>query len=187
MERGIRLAFVGKPNSGQTTAAVYLKRHKGFKRIRMMQGVTRILKILYWYKKYERPSWDRKRAVYDALYKIDNNIWITYVRHRLERTTEPVVIDDAKFINEVKELKNLGFIIIRVNTSMKNRTKSIGRHLGKDITPGTIVLAEYFSKDPTTELNVDYSIYHDGNNENLRKTIDELLTKFEDTNDTISG
>lgn len=179
MEKGIRLAFVGKPNSGQTTAAVYLKRSCGFKRIRMMQGVTRICKMLYWYKKYERPSWEKKRAIYDALYKIDNDIWITYVRHRLETTTEPIVIDDAKFVNEVKQLKELGFIIIRVNTSLKTRNHAVGRFLGKDIIPGTVVMTEYFGKDPTETLNVDYSIYYDGNRPTLYKTIDELLTKFE--------
>lgn len=178
-KRGLRLAFVGKPNSGQTTCAVYLKKYKGFKRIRMMQGVTRICKMLYWYKKYERPSWEKRRAIYDALYKTDPNIWISYVAHRLETTTEPVVIDDAKFVNEVLKLKELGFIIIRVNTSLKHRTKSIGRFLGKDVIPGTVVMTEYFNRDPTEALKIDYSIYHDGNNDNLRRTVDELLTKFE--------
>lgn len=176
---GLRLAFVGKPNSGQTSCAVYLKRKKRFKRVRMMQGVTRILKALYWYKKYERPSWERKRAVYDALYKIDPDIWITYTARRLERTTEPVVIDDAKFVNEVLKLKELGFIIIRVNTGLKHRTKSIGRFLGKDVIPGSVAMVEYFSKDPTEALQVDYSIYHDGNLDNLRKTVDGLLEKFD--------
>lgn len=179
MESGIRLAFVGKPNSGQTSAAVYLKQRHGFKRIRMMQGVTRILKILYWYKKYERPTWEKKRAVYDALYKIDNDIWITYVKHRLQKTTQPIVIDDAKFVNEVKQLKELGFIIIRINSSLKHRTSSIGRHLGKNIVPGTVVLTEYFSKDATEILQVDYSIYNDGTLAGLHATLDELLTKFE--------
>lgn len=178
-QKGTRLAFVGKPAAGQTSAAVYLKRSHGFKRIRLMQGVTRICKMLYWYKAYERPPWEKKRAIYDALYKIDNNIWITYVKHRLETTTEPIVIDDAKFVNEVLQLKELGFTIIRVNSSLKHRSKSIGRFLGKDILPGTVVMTEYFNRDPTETLKVDYSIYHDGVLANLHKTLDELLTKFE--------
>ncbi len=178
-ERGLRLAFVGKPNSGQTSVAVYLKRKRKFKRIRMMQGVTRVCKTLYWYKKYERPSWEKKRAIYDALYKVDPEIWITYLSNRVARSTEPLVIDDAKFVNEVRKLKELGFIVIRVNTSMKHRTKSVGRFLGKDIIPGSVAMTEYFSKDPTEILNVDYSIYHDGNLQHLYKTIDELLVKFD--------
>ena len=180
MERGLRLAFVGKPNSGQTSAAVYLKRSHGFKRIRLMQGVTRICKMLYWYRKYERPSWDKKRAIYDALYKVDNDIWITYVRHRLETTTEPIVIDDAKFLNEVRALKELGFIVIRVNTAAKHRIRAVSRFLGKDVIPGSVAVTEYFNNDPTTLMQVDYSIYHDGKLANLYKTVDELLLNLKD-------
>lgn len=182
MERGLRLAFVGKPNSGQTSAAVYLKRSHGFKRVRMMQGVTRICKMLYWYRKYERPSWEKQRDIYDALYQVDNSIWITYVKNRLEKTTEPVVIDDAKFLNEVRQLRELGFIIIRVNTSLKNRVRSVSRFLGKkDVIPGTVAVTEYFSNDPTTVMTVDYSIYHDGKLANLYKTIDELLINLKES------
>jgi len=176
---GLRLAFVGKPNSGQTSCAVYLKRSHGFKRIRLMQGVVRIARVLYFHKKYERIPWSKKRAIYDSLYKIDPNIWIGYVENRLSNTTEPIVIDDAKFLNEVQKLKDLGFILIRVNTSSKNRAKAVGRFLGPDIIPGTVAMTEYFSKDPTGALNVDYSIYHDGKLANLYKTIDELMTKFD--------
>src|SRR6185295_19256919 len=178
-KRGLRLAFVGKPNSGQTSCAVYLKRSHGFKRIRLMQGVARIAKVLYFHKNYERIPWAKKRAIYDALYKVDKNIWIGYVENRLSNTTEPIVIDDAKFLNEVMKLKELGFIIIRVNTSMKNRAKAVGRFLGPDIIPGSVAMIEYFNKDPTEALQVDYSIYHDGTLKNLYKTLDELLTKFD--------
>lgn len=186
VRKGLKLAFVGKPNSGQTSAAVYLKKRYYFKRVMMMQGVTRLSKMLYGLRKYERLTWEKKRAIYDALYKVDPDIWINYTARRLETTTEPVVIDDAKFLNEVIKLKELGFIIIRINTSLKHRTKSIGRFLGKDIIPGSVTMIEYFNKDATEILRVDYSIYHDGNLENLRRSIDELLTKFEVVNDPLS-
>lgn len=176
---GLRLAFVGKPNSGQTTCAVYLKRSHGFKRIRMMQSVVKICQLLYGYRKYERPTWRKKRDIYDALYRVDKDIWITHVTNRLKNTTEPIVIDDAKFLNEVMRLQELGFIIIRVNSSLKNRAKSVGQFLGTDIIPGSVAMIEYYSKDPTEALRVDYSIYNDGNRKNLYKTIDELVSKFD--------
>jgi len=175
MAQGVRLAFVGKPNSGQIQAAVYLKRKHHFKRVRMIIGPTRFLKFLYNYKRYERPPWDKRREVYNLFYKIDPDVWINYIVRRMERTTEPVVIDDVRYVNEVQKLKEAGFTIVRFSTFEKNRAKSIGRYLGKDIVPGTVTLTEYFNKDATEILRVDYSIFFDGSHANLHKAVDDLL------------
>ncbi len=183
---GIRIAFVGKPASGQVSAADYLKKNHGFKRVRFINAVTRICRILYFPHKYQRIDWEKRRSIYDALYKIDPNVFINWIKFKMSNTTWDVVIDDAKYINEVQGLKELGFIIVRINTNTKQRAMSIGRYLGKDIIPGTVTITEYFNKDASEVLQVDYSIYHDGNLKNLGRTLDELLTKF-DNDDKITS
>jgi len=176
---GIRIAFVGKPAAGQASAANYLKTKRGFKRVRFIDAVTRICRLLYFPHKYERIDWEKRRAIYDALYKIDPNVFINWIKFKMSLSTWDIVIDDAKYINEVQGLKELGFTIIRINSSTKHRAMSIGRYLGKNILPGTVTLTEFFNKDASEILQVDYSIYHDGNLKNLGATLDELLTKFD--------
>lgn len=175
----IRIAFVGKPASGQITAADHLKKKYNFKRVRMIDGINRLCKMFYYKKGYERTPWEKRRSMYDALYKIDPNIFIGWIKFKMRTTTFNVVIDDAKYINEVQGLKEAGFTIVRINTNTKYRAKSIGRYLGKDIIPGTVTITEYFNKDATEILQVDYSIYHDGDRNSLRRSIDELMTKFD--------
>jgi hypothetical protein len=174
----IRIAFVGRKAAGKTFAAFYIKRQYGFKMMRISEGVTKFMRYMYLYGKNERPRWEKRLDIYDALYKIDKRIHIGYLLRRLEVTTNNVVVDDVRYISELRELREQGFTIIRI-AAPETRRRKIGSTV-RNAEAGTIALAEYFNKDETAAYNADYSIYNetrDGTRRALDKIIKELLDR----------
>lgn len=168
----IRIAFVGKKATGKTYAAHYLYKQYGFKHLRMVDATHRILKWFYKYRPYQRIKWERQIEFYDALYKLDNDIHIDHILRRLETTTRDVVIDDPRYINEVRKLKEAGFIIIRLNMKESRRIRLAG--VAK-AAPGTVKLNEYFSAG-SDSYPVDYSIINE-NKESLYLLLDNIVER----------
>ncbi len=174
----LKIVLVGKPNSGQRETAVHLKRKHGFKRLKLMDGVIRLCRFLYNYKRYERTPWVKQRDIYDALYTIDPNIWTTYLFHRLSTTTSSVIVEDVKFINELEQLQKAGFITVRlISSDEKKRADSIGRYFGQKIIPGSVVMSEYFNRDISRGIKVDYNIHYT-TRESLYRTLDDLIASL---------
>jgi hypothetical protein len=168
-----KLALVGKARVGRSAVAAYLKNAHGFKNMGLQDGTRRILRTLYGWQTYHRVSWQQYTQVYDALYKIDSNIWITFLVDRLKRTTmEDIVVDDVRYINELEILKNLGFKIVRV-TAPEIRVRHLTANLF-DAAPGSLLVQEWYNKDFTEQVGVDYSI-HNGTKEQMRRAIDSLV------------
>jgi hypothetical protein len=157
----MRIAFVGKSRSGKSFAANYLMKSHGFKRVAFSDGIRRVCTIIYYYDKHKRLRWETRLRMYDALYKIDPSIWVGYVERRLRTTDRDVVVEDARYINEVQELKKLGFTIVRVARPETLRKRHLGKSLGDHAAGGTVLLHEWFNTDPTDSLGVDYSIYNE--------------------------
>ena len=168
----IRIAFIGRVKSGRTWAADYLRSQHNFKKESLGDGVTRILRILYYYGSHKQIPWETKLLVYDALYKIDPDIWIGYMERKLRTTTRDVVIDDARYINEITALKDLGFTVIRI-TAPETRRK---RHLKgvKGASPGILTVHELFNRSFLEIAGVDYSIYNE-TKDGTRKALDEIV------------
>lgn len=172
----VRIAFVGKTRAGKTWAADYLRREHGFKKESLNDGLSRILRILYYYDKdYHRISNDTKIIFYDALYKLDNEIWVGYLERRLRTTTRNVVVDDLRYLNEVAVLKRLGFKIIRLVAPEARRNRYI-KNL-KSAERGLIALHEVYNKDFNEAAGVDYSIYND-TKEGTRLALDSILAEL---------
>jgi ethanolamine utilization protein EutP (predicted NTPase) len=168
----LRIAFVGRHQSGKTYAAHYLYKHHGFKTVKMQDGVTKMLRYFYKYRSHERINWEKRLAFYDALYILDNDIHIDYLLRRLATSTTDIVIDDVRYINEVQKLREAGFIIIRISmpTTTKIKLKGI-----KTAAPGSIKLNEYFNR--TFEAySTDYSIINENRN-SLYRLLDSIITK----------
>lgn len=110
-----------------------------------------------------------------------NDIWVASVENKLRQTKDDIVITDTRFPNELKTIKKLGGITIRVNRGEKpdwyndaiavnKGPKYIGWALSKDkIQKLGIHPSEYSS----VGLKFDYEIENNG-------TIDELHTKIRD-------
>lgn len=171
-----KIALVGKKATGKTFVAFYLKRHYGFKMVRIMDGVSKMMRYFYLYGKHQRPKWEKRIDLYDALYKIDPDIHINYLLRRLATTTNDVVVDDVRYINELVKLRELGFTIIRI-AAPEIRRRKVGatvRGAGK----GTLVLQEYYGSDTTAAYSADFSIYND-TREGTRISIDKIVKELD--------
>lgn len=176
----IKIALVGKKATGKSRIAVYLVRKHHFKNIKMQGGIDRLIHIFYSLKKSERPYWETRWGFYDALYKVNPNIHIEYLKRRLELSTMPrIVVDDPRYVNEVKELRDLGFTIVRVNTPDGTRQRRIPRGM-REAAEGSVKLTEYFTRDPSKSYIVDFNIINE-NWDDTKASVDDLIKKLEIT------
>lgn len=172
----VRIALVGKKAAGKSFVAFYLNRNYHFKRAKLHAGVDRIVKLMYGDAKYQRPTWQQRYGLYDALYKVDPNIHISYLADRLASTTMNVVVEDARYVNEVDWLSKNGFLIIRVTTDEDTRKRRIEGM--KHATVGTMILNEYFNVDPSRAYKVDYNILN-STRDATRRSIDNLMERLD--------
>ena len=170
----LKIAFVGRLSSGQKEAAIYLKKKYNFKRMKFDDGVRRVILLLYSIPHFKKTGPYQKLAVYDALYKTDPDIWFRYLEARLTRVTNNVVIEDARYTNEVLRLKELGFIIVRLS---RPRLRYLTIRSPKTASPNTVALIEAFDKNAADRLSVDYSILNDSK-EALYRGLDEIIQKY---------
>jgi dephospho-CoA kinase len=171
----IRIVFVGKSKAGKTWAADYLRRVHGFKKIAFAEGLAYILRKFYPYDAYQRVRWETRVKYYDAWYKIDPNIWATYMERRLHLTTRNVVIDDPRYINEVVSLKRQGFTVIRIVAPEAQRTRRLKSVKSGDV--GLLAVHDLYNRDFNASVGVDYSIYND-TKDGTRKALDEIIEKL---------
>lgn len=170
----IRILLVGKRKQPITWASIYLRDKHKLSRLRLLDGVSRIVKLIYGPIRYYDYPWEKRFNVYNALYRHDKEVWVKYlVERRLGKLSRNVVVDDPHYTNEVNYLAQQGFIVVRINmeTDLK---PTIGRAL-LDSEPGTVLLQEYFGNMPA--YKVDYSISAT-DRYTLYRALDELMLKL---------
>jgi len=141
----------------------------------MQDSVSKIVKWFYKYRPHERVKWERRVEFYDALYKIDNDIHVDYVLRRIfgaQESTRDIVVDDARYANEIIKLREAGFIIIRMtmeNERLK-RLKSM-----KTASPNRVSINEKFAPK-NAPYPVDYSILN-VTKDGLYQMLDNIVEK----------
>jgi hypothetical protein len=171
----IRIVFVGKNKAGKTWAADYLRLKHNFKKEAFNDGLADILRKLYYYGDHQRIRWEVKIKFYDALYKIDPNIWAGYMERRLRTTTRDVVIDDVRYLNEVAVLKTLGFYVIRISAPEERRRRKL--HSYKTAADGLLAIHDLYNRDFDNSVGVDYSIFNDSK-EDTRLILDQIVERL---------
>jgi hypothetical protein len=176
----IRIVLVGKRKQPLAWSAIYLNRKYKLARWRMLDGVQKIVHLIYGPGRYYDYPWEKRFNVYNALYRHDHEVWVKYLERRLSKLNRGLVVDDPHYVNELEYLRDkLGFIIIRV--TMENKLKpAIGRAL-LDSEPGTVLLQEwyghYVGADGHVFLKVDYSITV-SDTQGLYRALDEVMEKI---------
>ena len=151
----MKIAICGKMTSGKTTIAKLLEIDYDFKIFSFANGVKKIANEIFDMKNKDRIL---LQNIAEKLKEIDEDIWIKYSLKNM-KNHKNIVIDDLRFPNELKYLKNLGFIIIRINISEEEQTrrlikkyKNYNKHLeGKN----------HCSESYIDELDVDYEYESD--------------------------
>lgn len=171
----VRIVFVGKSKAGKTWAADYLRRTHNFKKESFGDGISKVLRILYYYGPHQRIRWETKLRYYDAFYKLDHSVWSGYLERRLRTTTRNVVIDDPRYLDEVAVLKRLGFTVIRLVAPETRRKKRLEAY--KWAADGLLAMHDLYSRDFNESVGVDYSIFND-TKEGTAKALDEIVTRL---------
>jgi len=172
----MKIALIGKRATGKTFVAFFLERHHNFKRVRMDDGVAKFMRDMYGYKRYQRPTWERRVDIYDALYKIDPTIHLRYLFSRMTRITKDIVIEDVRYISELQALREDGFIIIRIAAPERQRRRHIGKSL-RNAADGSLLLSESFFDDKTASYSADYVVLNE-DREKTRQAITKLLDEI---------
>ena len=170
----LKLGLVGKGQSGKSFVATELRDKHGFDKMSLQDPAKSIARRLWVYGKGQRVSWERRYRIYDAMYKIDSDVWVRYLLNRIPKTPRNIVVDDIRYVNELQMLRESGFIIIRVTRPEDGRKRHIKL---MDAAPGTLVLQEWFNKDFTSLIRADYTIDNysrNGTKESIAKLVEKL-------------
>ena len=171
----IRILFVGKRKKPIVWASEYLENKYKLARWRMLDGVGRIVKLIYGPISYYKFSWEKRFNVYNALYRHDHEVWVKYLERRLGKLNRGLSVDDPHYINEVNYLVDkLGFIVVRI-TMATDLKPTIGKAL-LDSDPGSVLLQEYYGGNKPA-YKVDYSISV-SDRQGLYVALDELMEKL---------
>lgn len=157
----IKVVLVGTDSISRQRITRVLQIFHGFKNIAMIDGVNKIIHDMY-----DTPTNTIhptvKFAIYNALYAIDKDIFLTYASRFVARTEKNVVISDPHYVHEVEELAKQGFIIIRVVPVGKQRKNANYINSAK---PGTVALYEWFTSGQG--YKAWYSIPYDYENKDV--------------------
>lgn len=177
----IRVALVGVDALSKATVARYLEKQYDYSLFPLFDGIRRVYYIMYGRTgRYKRTAAATKIASYDALYKIDKDIWLSYLDTRLAYSTRPIVIQDPRYVYEVEQLVNRGFIVVRVIPE-KRRAKISNI---KDAAPNTVLLAEFFPHHTTGyKPSFQVNIYKD--KETTHLGLDKLAANLKVAFDTV--
>lgn len=116
----MNIGLIGKLGSGKTTAANYLASEYGYKRRSLADPMREIVKIVY--PNMLGKSDPRYRPLMQKLgtdwfRSYDPDVWVNCLLARVELDIHRVVVDDVRFINEAKALRDRGWRLIYIDTS----------------------------------------------------------------------
>ena len=115
--QGLRIAFSGKMQVGKTTSADYLVQKYGFNKLSFAGKLKEIAKDL-WPEQFECGQKPRKllQDLGMKMREIDQDVWVKYLVRIVRSLPKEsnIVVDDLRFMNEYKVLKNEGFFIVRI-------------------------------------------------------------------------
>lgn len=170
----IKLGLVGKGQSGKSFVATVLRNEHKFDKMSLQDPAKSIARRLWVYGKGQRVNWERRYKIYDAMYKLDSDVWVRYLLNRVPKTPRDIVVDDIRYINELEMLRASGFIIVRI---VRPEALRKGHIKIMDAAPGTLILHEWFNKDFTDLIRADYTITNDTRDATI-KSIDVLVDKL---------
>lgn len=196
----IRIALTGRMRSGKSTIADHLWLNHDFAKVSFASSLKQLADRLFSHlyepiyedcpfseggrtvKEYRKP-----RALLQELgqkmREIDEDVWIKQAEQDVElaeawRSTAGVVIDDLRQPNEYEWARANGFIVIRVEASEDLRLKRAEQ-------AGDSFSAEDLAHDTEQHVDgfsVDYTIVNDGDMDDLRRQVDEIMGDIKATN-----
>jgi len=165
----LKIGLTGKARSGKDTVANYLVEQYYFRRVAFGDALKKYVSEIF----PDLANENKPRALLQrfgqSMREFDEDVWI---KHALNQANGPnVVISDVRQPNEYRRLKELGYVIIRVESNTQNRFDRM-MALGD-------VFNENDLKDETEtaldDYDVDFTLYNDGDLMVLTEQVDVIL------------
>tara|TARA_B100001093_G_scaffold517323_1_gene598560 strand:- start:1505 stop:2029 length:525 start_codon:yes stop_codon:yes gene_type:complete len=169
----MKLAITGKMCSGKSTISNYLIKNKNFTRLGYGDFVKKYAKEIF-----DMKIKDRKllQDLGQKLKEIDPNVWVKLLEKKLDslekKGIDKIVVDDVRFPQEIKSLRQKGFIILKLNINEELQKKRIIRTY-----PDNYKLHLMRLNDISETLNSDFITDYEFNiNKNNENRIFKLIT-----------
>lgn len=127
----VKIAFCGKMTSGKTTSANIIKNHlkKNGENVVILSFADRLKELAIELFNMDPNKKDRKllQNLGQTLREFDKNVWINVVVNKINNLDSDVhiLIDDLRMPNEYEVLKQLGFIIVRLEVSKQTQIERL--------------------------------------------------------------
>lgn len=160
----MKIAIVGNICSGKTTLANTLSKRYNLQRIAFADSVKYYVKDIF------NVEYKDRKLIQDFAEKmreIDQDIWVKKVEDKI-KDKENIVIDDLRFLNEYKMLKDNNFFIVKLKISKETQIQRINQ------------LYQENAKEHIERLNHISESYIDSLKEDLLITNEKQLKDFID-------
>lgn len=160
----MKIAIVGNICSGKTTLANTLSKRYNLQRIAFADSVKYYVKDIF------NVEYKDRKLIQDFAEKmreIDQDIWVKKVEDKI-KDKENIVIDDLRFLNEYKMLKDNNFFIVKLKISKETQIQRINQ------------LYRENAKEHIERLNHISESYIDSLKEDLLITNEKQLKDFID-------
>lgn len=202
----------GLIGSGKDTIADYLVTHHGFKRMSYAASLKdAVASVFGWNREYlegstkasrawreQKDEWWSNRLNMEITPRwvlqywgtevcrngFHNDIWVASVENKLRQTDENIVITDCRFANEIKSIKDIGGITMRVTRGQPPEwydaaiSYNKGEHGNMNWSLSKAKLARYkvhASEYSSIGLDYDYYIDNNGSIDELHKQVNSVV------------
>ncbi len=128
----MKIALSGKMGSGKTTLAEELVKDYDFKRVSFANGVKdtamNVFGMTYEQAYGAQKNRELLQKIGQKCREIEPNVWVNMTRRQImdyDAQGYDIVVDDMRFKNEFDILRDLGFIMVRIDASPEVRRKRI--------------------------------------------------------------
>lgn len=165
------IAFCGRAGAGKTTCADVLVKEHGYTRMSFASPLKQCAELIWG----PDALTDRRKLqeLGVAVREIEEDSWVAALTRHINDTVAFVVNDDLRFPNEYWALKELGFVIVRVQAQeilRVARLKSNGKFQNLE-------QLEHISETAIDDLPVDYVISNETDIYDLTEDINAILSR----------
>jgi dephospho-CoA kinase len=166
---GFRIAFTGRMGTGKSSVADFLVKSFGFKRYSFAAKLKEIASDLFGMNTKDRLL---LQTLGTKIREVEQDSWANFVVKQIEAETPlRATIDDMRYLNEARILKENGFTLVRLyaDTRIRKDRKIVGFNPETDMHP---------SETETDRIEVDYALDTSGSLDLCYRKIMELLQEL---------
>jgi dephospho-CoA kinase len=170
------VAFTGKAGSGKSTAASLLIEQLNYQLVSFANALREVAVSIWGGEALNDREKLQRLGV--AVREIDEDAWVKLAARKIDKRPplplyQPITVDDLRFPNELKMLKDRGFVIVRVTAPRNTRVARL-RENGKLQDESQL---EHVSETALDRVKPDYVLENDERPEELAAVLSHLIYK----------